>query len=96
MYEITFQPHLQPLPLLSRLDRPSITSLDLLPTDRRSDVLFVGSNRISKESEFPIEGATAENHARRCVVKVFKRRTKSSPPEEGLSARRIIKVDTWR
>jgi len=40
-----------------------------------------GSNWISKESEFQIEGATTEN-APRCMFEVFTRGTKGSTPEE--------------
>src|SRR6218665_3511071 len=43
------------------------------------------TNRICEGSEFQIEGATTEN-ARRCIVEVFTRGTKSLSPEEERSA----------
>ena len=51
--------------------------------------------RISKESEFQIEGATTENALRR-MVDVFTRGPKRLPLEERRSARRPLSVDTER
>src|SRR6218665_2659534 len=55
--------------------------------------LFLGRIRISKGSPFQVEGSTMEN-ARRCLVAVLARGTKSWPVAEERRARRPGRPDT--